>query len=59
MEKLKQAVEWFGDKNRWTLINKCFFPERSLQFLKNSYYNTGNKVSNKKQKEGEGNKNEG
>ena len=33
-EKLEKAVEWFGDKYRWSLINKCFFPNRSKQFIK-------------------------
>ena len=30
-----QGVKWFGDAtNRWTLISKCFLPDRTAQHLK-------------------------
>ena len=30
-----QGVKWFGDStNRWTLISKCFVPDRTAQFLR-------------------------
>lgn len=48
-ELLKKGVEWFGDTNRWSLINKWFLPDRSQQFLINAYFNNDKKDS-KKQK---------
>jgi len=33
-EKLKMAYDWFGDTHRWPVITKCFFPDKSQQFLK-------------------------
>ena len=30
-----QGVKWFGDStNRWSLISKCFVPDRTAQFLR-------------------------
>lgn len=35
-----KGVKWFGDStNRWSLIQKCFLPERSPYYLKVEYYN--------------------
>ena len=35
-----KGLKWFGDKtNRWSLISKCFLPERTAYYLKVEYYN--------------------
>ena len=40
-EKLAKGVEWFGEFNRWSMISKWFFPDRSQQFIK-SWHNQQN-----------------
>jgi hypothetical protein len=35
-----KGLKWFGDAtNRWSLISKCFLPERTAYFLRVEYYN--------------------
>jgi hypothetical protein len=37
-KQLARAIKWFGaNTNRWTLISKCFLPNRNPQFLKLEY----------------------
>jgi len=37
---LAKGIRWFGDStNRWSLISKCFLPNRTPYFLKIEYNN--------------------